>query len=193
LGYGRVKVGAADRDSGLTDSTLGVNWRVLDEFVRPGLPTLTLRAAAILKGNYDGARLAALGNDQNGVELSAIVGKQLTPALALWGELGLQDRAGPVPNAVFYGLGARYSLAPAWSVSLGYNEKKYSGSLDIAGPGFSPARFQEVSAERGVARLGLGYAFAPNQGVSLNLGQVVSGRNTVNDDRIAGVSYTLGF
>jgi hypothetical protein len=193
LGYGRVKVGAADRDSGLADSTLGLNWRVLDEFVRPGLPTLTLRAAAILKGGYDGARLAAIGNDQNGFELAAMVGKQLTPAWALWGEVGVQDRSGAVPNAVFVGLGARYSLTPAWSTSLGYSEKKYSGGLDIAGPGFSPARFQEVAAERGIVKLGLGYAFAPNQGLALNLGQVVSGRNTVNDDRIAGISYTLGF
>jgi hypothetical protein len=107
--------------------------------------------------------------------------------------VGVQDRSGAVPNAVFYGLGARYRLAPAWSASLAYSEKKYSGGLDIGGPGFSPARFQEVSAERGVAKLGLGYAFAPQQGISVNLGQVVSGRNTVNDDRLAGVSYTLGF
>lgn len=61
LGYGKVRVGAADNSSGRLDSILGVNWRVLDEFERPGLPTLTLRGAAIIKGGYDGARLAALG------------------------------------------------------------------------------------------------------------------------------------
>ena len=193
LAYGRVKVGAADKDSGLADSIVGINWRALDEFEQPGLPTVTLRGAAILKGNYDGARLAALGNDQNGFEVAVILGKQITPALALWAELGVQDRSASVPNAVFYELGARYRFAPAWSASVGYSDKKYGGDLDIGGPGFTPARFQEVRAERGVAKLGVSFAFAANQGVALNFARVVSGRNTVNDDQVVGVSYTLGF
>lgn len=193
LGAGRVKVGAADRDSGLSDSVLGVNFRLLDEFAQPGVPTLTLRAAAILKGNYDGARLAAIGNDENGFEVAALLGKQVTPTLALWAGLGLQNRSGAVPSATYYDLGARYRFAPQWSASLGYSSKKYSGDLDIGGPGFSPDRFQEVRAERGVAKLGLGYAFARNQGIAVNFARVVSGRNTVKDDQIVGASYTVGF
>ena len=194
IGYGKVKVGAADSDSGLTDSVIGVNWRVLDEFEQPSVPTLTLRAAAILKGNYNGARLAALGNDQNGVEVAVLLGKQITPSFALWAELGLQDRSGSVPNATFYEVGARYRFAPSWSASLAYGAKKYSGNLDIGGPGFSPARFQEVRAERELIKLGLGYAFASNQGLALNYAKVQSGgRNTVKDDPIIGLSYTVAF
>jgi hypothetical protein len=193
LGYGKVKVGAADNDSGQLDTTVGVNWRLLDEFARPGMPTVTLRGAAIFKGGYDGARLAALGNAENGIELAVMVGKQVTPSLALWTELGVQDRSGAVPNATFFELGARLNLAPAWSVSLGYSDKKYGGDLDIGGAGFAPSRFQEVRAERGVAKLGLGYALAGNQGLALNLAQTVSGRNTVKDDQIVGLSYTYAF
>jgi hypothetical protein len=191
LGYGNVKVGAADKDSGLTDSVLGASWRVLDEYERPGLPTLTLRGAAILKGDYDGARLAAIGNDENGIELSAILGKQFG-AVALWAQLGVQDRSGDVPNATFGEVGARARFG-AWSVSGGYASKKYSGSLDIGGPGFSPARFQEVSAERELVKLGFGYAIAGNQGVALNFAKVIGGRNTVRDDSIVGASYSIGF
>ena len=193
LGYGKVRVGAADNSSGRLDSILGVNWRVLDEFERPGLPTLTLRGAAIIKGGYDGARLAALGNAQNGVEVAVILGKQVTSSLALWAEAGVQDRSGSVPNAVFYEVGARYRFAPSWSASLGYSDKKYGGNLDIGGPGFTPSRFQDVRAERGVAKLGIGYAIAGNQGLALNLAKAVSGRNTVKDDHIVGLSYTYAF
>ena len=193
VGYGRARVGAADNDSGLTDSVLGLNWRVLDEFEQPALPTLTLRGALIFKGNYDGGRLAALGNDQNGFELAAVLGKQLTPALALWAELGVQNRSGAVPNATFYELGTRYRWTPQWSASLAYASKKYSGNLDIGGPGFTPARFQDVRAERGLVKLGLGYALAANQGLALSLTRIASGRNTVNDNSIVGVSYTFGF
>lgn len=193
LGYGRVRVGGADNDSGQVDTVLGVNWRVLDEFERPSLPTLTLRGAAIINGSYDGGRLAALGNDQNGVELAVLVGKQLAPALAVWGELGVQDRSGAVPTARFFEVGARYRFAPQWSASLGYSNKKYGGSLDIGGPGFTPDRFQDVRAERGVIKLGAGYALAGNQGVALNLARVVSGRNTVKDDQVIGLSYTFAY
>ena len=193
LGYGKVKVGAADNDSGQLDSVIGANWRVLDEFERPGLPTLTLRGAAIIKGGYDGARLAALGNNQNGIEVAVILGKQLTSALGLWAELGTQHRSGSVPNATFYELGARYRFGPQWSASLGYSDKKYGGDLDIGGAGFSPSRFQEVRAERGVAKLGIGYAIAGNQGLGLTLAKTVSGRNTVKDDQIVGLSYTYAF
>ncbi len=193
VGFGKVKVGAADSDSGRTDAVLGANWRVLDEFETPGLPTLTLRGAVILKGDYDGARLAALGNAQNGIELAVLLGKQITPAFALWGELGVQDRSGGVPNAIFFDLGARFRFAPQWSLSAGYGDKKYGGDLDIGGAGFTPARFQEVRAERGIARLGVGYAIAANHGVALNFARVLSGRNAVKDDQVIGLSYTAGF
>ena len=193
IGYGKVSVGAADSDQGVTDSVVGLSWRALDEYERPGLPTVTLRGAGIFKGNYDGGRLAAIGNDQNGVELSVLVGKEVIRGLALWAELGVQDRSGAVPNARFVEVGARYRFAPGWSASVGYSDKKYGGDLDIGGPGFSPARFQEVRAERGVAKLGVGYAFAGNQGVALNLAKAVSGRNTVKDDQIVGLSYTFAF
>lgn len=193
LGYGKVKAGAADSDSGMTDSVIGVNWRVLDEFEQPALPTLTLRGAAIIKGSYDGGRLAALGNDQNGFEVAVLLGKQITPAIALWAELGVQDRSGSVPKAAFYEVGARYRLAPQWSASLGYSSKKYGGDLDIGGVGFTPTRFQDVRAERDLVKGSLGYAFAGNQGVALSFARVVSGRNEVKDDSIVGLSYTYAF
>ena len=193
VGYAKVKVGAADSDSGMTDRTLGLRWRVLDEYENPALPTLTLRAAAILKGNYDGARLASLGRGANCFEASVVLGKQIIPALAVWAEVGAQKRSANVPNATFCELGARYRFAPKWSASLGYSDKKFGGNLDIGGAGFSPARFQEVREERGVVKLGVGYAFAGNQGVALNLAKTTSGRNTVKDDRVIGLSYAIAF
>ena len=193
VGYGKVKVGAADNDSGQADSTLGLRWRVLDEFEDPALPTLTLRGAAIIKGSYQGARLASLGKGANGFEAAVVLGKQLTPAFALWAEVGGQKRSDDVPNATFVELGARYRFAPQWSASLGYSEKKFSGDLDIGGAGFSPARFQQVREERGVVKLGIGWAIAGNQGLALNLAKTTSGRNTVKDDQVVGLSYTYAF
>lgn len=193
LGYGKVKAGAADNDKGQTDSIIGLNWRVLDEFESPELPTLTLRAAAILKGSYKGDRLAALGNDANGFELAVLLGKQITSSFALWAEAGVQNRSDNVPDATYYGLNGRLGVAPGWSLSVGASRSQYGGNLDIGGPGFSPARFQQVKAERTLVKAGVGWAFAGNQGLALNLAKVTSGRNTVKDDSIVGLSYTYAF
>lgn len=193
VGYAQVKAGGADNDKGATDSILGVNWRVLDEFERPGLPTLTLHGAAILKGSYKGDRLAALGNAANGFEIGVLLGKQITSSFALWAEAGVQNRSDSVPNATYYGLSGRLNVAPQWSLSLGASRSQYGGSLDIGGPGFTPARFQQVKAERSLVKAGVGWAFAPNQGLGLSAAQVTSGRNTVKDDSIVSLAYTYAF
>ena len=193
LSTGSTSVGGADNDSGATDSVIGIRWRVLDEYERPSLPTVTLRGAAILKGNYQGARLAALGKSADGFEASIIVGKEITSAFAAYGELGVLSFSENVPSATFYELGARLRIAGGWSTSLAFTDKKFNGDLDIGGPGFSPARFQQVKEERSLIKLGVNFAFAANQGASLTYANVTNGRNTVKDNSILGIAYTYGF
>ncbi len=192
-GQAKVEVGSADSSSGRIDTVIGGNWRVLDEYISSGVPTLTLRAAAILKGNYEGARLAGLGKAANGLEVAAIVGKQISPMFSLWGEIGVQNRDNSVPNATFYDINAGLAFTRELSASIGVSNKKYSGDLDIGGAGFSPSRFPEVKEERSLIKLGLNYSFAENQGLSLNFAKITAGRNTVKDDRIISISYAYGF
>lgn len=193
IGWGDVKAGAADSDSGMLDSIVGVNWRVLDELENPDLFTLTLRSAVILKGDYEGGRLAGLGNGANGFELAVIAGKQLTSSWSVSAEVGFQDRDKEVPDATFIEFGTSYRFAPQWVGSLGYGLKRYSGHLDIGGPGFSPEKFQKVREERDVIKFGLGYAWTGNQAVGLGLGKLLNGRNTTRDDYIVSLNYTYGF
>ncbi len=193
FGRGKARVGAADNSSGVTDSTIGVNWRVLDEYASRNLPTLTLRLAAIVNGSYDGARLAALGKDSSGYELGATVGRQFGSAVRVWGGLGFEKRNNGVPDATVIDLNGAYSVTPSLSVSVGYTNKKFDGSLDIGGPGFSPAAFQRVKEQRETARVGVSYAIGGTQSVALSLGKVIGGRNTVKDDSILGLGYSIGF
>jgi hypothetical protein len=193
LARASVKVGTADNSSGLADSTIGLRWRILDEYEQASLPTLTIRAAAIIKGNYEADRLAAIGKGANGAELSVIVGKELNSQFALWGELGVQSRNSSVPTASFVDVGTRWRFAPKWSATFAYSNKRHGGNLDIGGAGFTPARFQQVREERGVAKVGVGYAIGSNQSVGVNVSKLVSGRNTVKDDSVVGVNYTYSF
>lgn len=193
IGWGRVEAGDTDKDDGMIDSVLGLNWRVLDELEDPSLFTLTLRAAAIVKGDYEGGRLAGLGNGANGYELAAIAGKQLSTNWSVTAEAGFQDRDNDVPNAVFVELGTSYRFTPKWVASLGYSAKRYGGHLDIGGPGFTPDRFQQVREERDVIKVGVGLALAGNQALGLSASQLISGRNTTRDDYAVSLNYTYGF
>lgn len=194
IAYGKVEVGAADDDSGILDTVIGAKWRVLDEVTSPAMPTVTLRVAAIINGNYDGARLAGLGNDASGYELAAIVGKQFNSMFSAWGEYAYQNRNNSVPDATVLDLGVSFTFVPQWNTSLTYTAKRYSGDLDIGGAGFTPARFQEVKDEHNTAKLTVGYAVAGNQGVSLTYGKSVgSGRNTGVEDPIISAAYVYAF
>ncbi len=193
LARGRVKVGAADNASGLLDSVIGLNWRVLDEYENRSAPTITLRLTAIVGGNYDGAKLAAVGKDASGFGLAGIVGRQLTPTLRAWGGIGYENRGNNVPNAVSFDANVGFRALPGLDLTFGYASKKFDGSLDIGGPGFSPAEFQRVKEERQVIKLGASYAIAGNQSIGVSFGNVLDGRNTVKDNRIVGVNYTYGF
>jgi hypothetical protein len=193
LARGKVKVGAADNSSGLLDTVIGLNWRVVDEYETRNAPTVTLRLTGILNGDYDGAKLAALGKDANGFGLNAIVGRQFTSTLRAWGGIGYENRSKAVPNAVSFDANIGYRVLPALDLTAGYVSKKYDGTLDIGGPGFSPAAFQRVKEQRQIAKIGASYSIAGNQSVGLSLAKVLDGRNTVKDDRIVGVNYSYGF
>ena len=41
-----------DNYSGVTDTNIGVTWRIADELVNPSLPSIALRGGAIIEGSY---------------------------------------------------------------------------------------------------------------------------------------------
>lgn len=164
-------------ESALSDSSVGVKWRVLDEFERAGLPTVAVRLAAIVKGGYDTGKIDAIGDGASGAEASILVGKYLSSAFSLSGELGYRHRSG-VPADAFGAINANYTFNATVSASVGYSAVRSRGWLDIGAPGFSPARFPEVREDRDLVRVGLGLNLAPRTSLGLNYGEVINGRNT---------------
>lgn len=195
VNYTEVDAGSDDgaSEKGLGDGAIGLQWRIADEYIYPELPTISLRAAALIAGDYPTNTISSLGKGADGFELSAIVGKQITPKFSVWGEVGHQNRDNSVPDSFFYNVNAAVGFTSTLSGSIGFSRKTYSGDLDIGGVGFAPERFPEVNEERSLVKVGLNYAFASNQGLSLNLAKVTDGKNTVNDDLIVSVAYSFGF
>ena len=191
LNYAKINFGPAS-ESAVADSSIGVNWRVYDEFEHAAAPTITLRAAAIIAGNYETGKLDAIGDGASGVNLSVLAGKYLTPRLTVAGEFGYSFRSGAVPNDLLFSAKAGYSLTSFVSVSAGYIATRSLGDLDIGGPGFSPPRFPEVREDRDLVSVGAAFAVASSTSLNVNYGTVVSGRNTTKAD-VWGVSVVTSF
>jgi hypothetical protein len=179
-------------ESAVADVKLGLTWRFLDEFESRSAPTLAVRLGAIIAGKYETQRPDSIGDGASGYEASILIGRYVTSSIGLRGELGIRDRNKGVPNETFINVGADWRITPAFVASVGFTDTRASGGLDIGGPGFSPARFQQVAEKRSVANLGLSYAISPKLSVSGNIGKVTSGRNTSKSDLYSlGVSFDL--
>ncbi|MDY6992085.1 MAG: hypothetical protein SVR94_05690 [Pseudomonadota bacterium] len=179
-----------DSFNGLADSNIGVTWRVIDEFIAEGpLPSVALRAAAIIEGDYDTGYINSIGDGGSGVEGSIIVGKLLGNTVGLLGELGYRSRSNDIPEEVFVHLSGYYMIQH-WTASIQYQQTNATSGLDIGGPGFSPSRFPELEEDKEMVGLGLSYDINYDFNVGFNLLTTVNGRNT--DDSHA-VAVTVGY
>ena len=186
-----AKMGPPDRD-GITDINLGLTWRMVDEDVNLGAPSVALRFGATISGDYDTGVPTAIGDDASGVEASLVVGKIMGGRFALSGEIGYRTRDNKVPDEAFLNANAFLVASPRLILNAQYHNTMAGGSLDIGGPGFNPSRFPETSED--VERIGLGATFnaTPQLGFGLNWFTVVDGRNTADFDTIAATaSYTF--
>ena len=174
-------------DSGIGDARLGVTWRFVDEFEKRGLPTVAVRAGAIIAGNYQTQRPDSIGDGASGYEVSLLVGRYLTPDFGVRGEVGIRDRNRGVPNQTFVSVGADLRITPSLAGSVGFSSIRNSGNLDIGGPGFTPLRFQQVAEKRNFINAGLSYSVTERVSINGNIGKVTSGRNTSKND-----VYSLG-
>jgi hypothetical protein len=176
---------------GVTDSRLGLRFRVLDDLADAPL-TVTLGAAAILKGDYDTGALPAIGDGANALEISASVGKAITSNFNIYGTVGYRDRKAPVPNENFYQLGLAFNPTSQLGFSLTHEEIRSKGNLDIGGPGFSPARFPEVKEDYGFTSVGASFRFTRNLGIGVQYGEKQAKRNTA-ESKVYGLSLNTSF
>jgi hypothetical protein len=177
--------------SGLTDSRLGVRFRLLDDLANDPV-TLTFGAAAILQGNYKTGALSAIGDGANALEISAAVGKAITSNFNVYGVVGYRDREAPVPNETFFKVGANVNFTPQLFAGLEFQKVDARGGLDIGGPGFSPARFPEVQEDYSLTSVTLGYRFSRNFNAAIQYGDKKGQRNTAVG-KVYGLSLGTSF
>jgi hypothetical protein len=177
--------------SGVTDSRLGLRFRLLDDQASDPV-TLTFGAAAILKGNYKTGALPAIGDGANALEISAAVGKAITSNVSVYGVVGYRDRKAPVPNETFFKVGVNANFTPQLFAGLDYQKVDARGGLDIGGPGFSPARFPEVQEDYSLTSATLGYRFNKSLSAAVQYGDKQGQRNTAVG-KVVGISLNTSF
>ncbi len=177
--------------SGVTDSRLGLRYRLLDDTGADPL-SVTLGAAAIIKGSYDTGALPAIGDGANALEVSISVGKIFNSTFSAYGTLGYRDRKAPVPNENFIKLGANVNFTPMLFAGVNYEKVDAKDGLDIGGPGFSPARFPEVQEDYTLTSVTLGFRINKSLTAALQFGDKKGQRNTA-EGKVIGLSLQSSF
>ncbi len=177
--------------SGATDSRLGLRYRLLDDTAADPV-SVTLGAAAILKGSYDTGALSAIGDGANALEVSVSVGKIFNSTFSAYGTLGYRDRKAPVPNENFMKFGANLNFTPMLFAGVNYEKVDAKDGLDIGGPGFSPPRFPEVQEDYTLTAVTLGFRISKALTAAIQFGDKKGQRNTA-EGKVIGLSLQAAF
>ncbi len=183
--------------SGLGDVNFGVTYRLLDEAIVENelLPSLALRAGAIIAGDYETGSINSLGDGGEGFEISGLAGKFFADRFALSSEFGYRYRNKNIPDNLFLRLSGGVLLWERLGLSINYERIDTPwGSLDI-GPGeppgvFTPARFPEVKEEIELLGGGLTVSLTDQISLGFSYATVIAGRNTAASDVF---SVSLGY
>ena len=163
--------------SGVVDSTIGVTWRINDELASD-LPSVALRGAAIIAGNYETGYINSLGDGGDGWEFSVIVGEFVSARLGLSAEFGYRSREANIPDETFTNLSGVWLLGEKLSLGLDYRLVDARSGLDIGGEGFDPTRFPEVEEDSEIVAGRLYYNATDALSFAVFHAAAVGGRNS---------------
>ena len=190
FGWARSELGDAPKLDGRSDVNVGLTWRIADELTTKW-PSIALRGGLIFAGDYELGRINSIGDGGDGYEASVIVG-QYFDRLGVALEYGARKRKNDIPTNTFTNLTALLAVYDKLTLGLEYKRVDSDDSLDIGGPGFSPARFPQVQEESSVLAGRVFYGLADNVDVSLFYGRTLDGRNTADSNIIGGtLSYSF--
>jgi hypothetical protein len=185
---------------GMVDSSIGITWRFVDEWIsESGLPSMAIRVAGIIAGDYETGYINSIGDGGDGGEISFLMGKIFGDKLGLSTEVGYRDRTDEIPEEIFVNLGAYYLMGPM-TASLEYKWNNALDGLQIGEPGFAPdpinqpklRRFPELEEDFRAIAFGLSYRIGETVNIGVNFASVVDGRNT-NDANAVGLTIGYSF
>lgn len=178
-GIGLIQDGKETRN-GVTDTRVGISWRLVDEFrsVSEAAPTLTLRVGGIVRGTYDTGFINAVGDGASGWEAGLKFGKVFQSLNAgLYGDATYRWLNTSTPDEWEIGIGG-FKTISNFNLFLGLREKHSVDGIDILGPGFTLDRFTDVKEVNRSIETGIGWSLGPQTWLSLGYARTLEGKNT---------------
>jgi len=149
-GYAEVTFGQNPLDqTDIADTSFGATYQFINEFEADnGLPTISGRFGVTIGGDYETDLIDAIGDGASGVDLSLLVGKSLTPAWSVFGDLTFRQRDSGVADGVRYQFGGSYNTpVPSLSFLLSVAGARTDSNIDIGGPGFGVDQFSQTDRD----------------------------------------------
>ena len=183
--------GGRDNYSGVTDSNIGVTWRIVDELVNPSMPSIALRGGAIIEGSYAAGYINSIGDGASGLEVSALAGKYFADRFAVSGEVGYRVRDEDVPSDVFVNVSGGVLLDNI-GLSINYKLVDAQSGLQIGVPPFSPTARVFPRVEEDIQFLSgtVSLNVSDQMNLGVTYGEVIDGRNT---SKSKVFSVTMGY
>ena len=173
--------GGRDKYSGVTDSNIGVTWRIADELVNPSLPSVALRAGAIIEGSYAPGYINSIGDGASGLEVSALAAKVFADRFAVSGEVGYRVRDEDVPSDIFLNVSGGVLLDNI-GLSVNYKLVDAQSGLQIGGAEFNaaplPKPFPRVEEDIQFLSGTVNLNVSDQTNLAVTYGEVIDGRNT---------------
>jgi hypothetical protein len=182
--------GGPNRDRGLTDTSFGLRFQLLNESrdgQLRGYPTLSARVGGTLKGTYKANLPFSSGDGSSGMDFSILADKRLARRTGVQGEAGYRYRAGNVPSEFAANAGLYQSVGKV-TFSGGYRLVRSTSGSDIGDPGFEFRSLREINH---LSNAGIGFSHG-GRFYQVFAANSLGGRNT-GSKWIVGASVTFIF
>ena len=195
LGYTKTDGGEVGRTEGLNDSNLALRYRVIDEFEHLDswyIPTLTLKAGAIIPGSYDEQDFPiAPGKGASGADLGLTLGKIIgSSGFGILSSLAVRLYEGSVPEQLNANAGIFKTFHDQLTLSTEYRREQSLSGVDLGSPAFVPDLSPQLKEVSDKLEFGIGYTDPDSElylGVFYSL--TLDGRNTGDKD-VFGLSLS---
>ncbi len=195
-GYVDTKSSQVDDDDGLADTTIGLRYRVLDEFKHDfpdWVPTLTVRLGGVIEGTYERFTIEAPGKGSSGVDGSLLIGKVLGDSgFRVFADTGYRVYANEASDEFFVGVGVARTFFDAIDLSVTYRHLESLSGPAVDDITFPRERYPERRESADTVEIGLGFETLEGRYFAVSVGKTVAGESTA-DMLMFGFSAFLPF
>ena len=165
---------------GLMDVTLGVRYVLVDEtrHDNPWLPTVGVRAGAIIQGTYTSNYPFAPGGGASGFEPSLLLHKRIGKSgFGLYGDLGFRWRNHDVPTQLLATIGLFQDIC-SFTLNLAYKHTESLSGGDLSGRGPAIVYSPRVKENNQILEAGVRFTDKGGRQYQFYVDWNVEGRNT---------------